>query len=148
MNAGPMSDPPRRFRLVILLAMLLIAPSVTLHAQTESIPVSRLYADDADVTHFADEEIPWGSGNRTELSPADQIGFLRMTVGTRTDWHPAPRKQYVMVLEGTVEVEAGDGERRIFEPGSVLLVTDTEGRGHRTNVLSDEDVFLVWVPVP
>ena len=32
-----------------------------------------------------------------------------------------------MVLEGLVEVEAQDGERRTFEPGSVLLVTDTEG---------------------
>ena len=136
---------PRLLLSLITLAALL---SVTLQAQTGSIPVSRLYTDDADVTHFADEEIPWGARNRTELFPADQIGFLRMTVGTRTDWHPAPRKQYVMVLEGTMEVEAGDGERRIFEAGSVLLVTDTEGRGHRTNVLGDEDVFLVWVPVP
>ena len=145
MFAGPMSCPPRLLFHVITLAVLL---PVTMNAQAESIPVSRLYSDDADVTHFADEEIPWGARNRTDLFPADQIGFLRMAVGTRTDWHPAPRKQYVMVLEGTMEVEAGDGERRTFEAGSVLLVTDTEGRGHRTNVLGDEDVFLVWVPVP
>ena len=30
-----------------------------------------------------------------------------------------------------MEVEAGDGEMRQFTSGRVLLVTDTEGRGHR-----------------
>jgi len=33
-------------------------------------------------------------------------------------------------------------------PEALVLVTDTEGRGHRTNVLGNEDVFLVLVPVP
>ena len=53
-----------------------------------------------------------------------------------------------MVLRGVGEVEVGDGQRRRFGPGSVLLVTDIEGRGHRTKVLGKEDVLLVWVPVP
>ena len=134
-------------RAAALAAMLLVSMPA-LHAQT--IQVSRLDTGADGVTRFSDEEIPWSgrAGTRTELFPAEQIGFLRLLAGSRTDWHPAPRKQYVMVLEGTMEVEAGDGERRTFEAGSVLLVTDIEGRGHRTNVLSEEDVFLVWVPVP
>ena len=53
-----------------------------------------------------------------------------------------------MVLEGELEVEAGDGEKRSFTPGTVLPVTDIAEDGHRTRVLSEEDVFLVWVPVP
>jgi hypothetical protein len=53
-----------------------------------------------------------------------------------------------MVLSGKLEVEAGDGERREFTPGTVLLVTDVDGRGHKTNALGTDDVFLVWVPVP
>jgi hypothetical protein len=53
-----------------------------------------------------------------------------------------------MVLSGVLEVEVGDGERRSFGPGNVLLVTDTEGQGHLTNVIGNEDAFLVWVPVP
>ena len=79
---------------------------------------------------------------------ARQIGFLRLSGSYRSDWHTAPRKQYVLVLEGILEVEAGSGEKRSFCPGSVLLVTDTSGRGHRTNVLSDEGVLLAWVPIP
>ena len=45
-------------------------------------------------------------------------------------------------------IEAGDGERRTFAPGSVLSVTDTQGPGHRTFVVGEQDVFAVWVPIP
>jgi len=121
----------------------------------DELAVSRLFSDEADVTHFADEGIAWnvfdssfGSFPATDLLPATQVGFLRLPAGYRSDWHPAPRLQYVMVLEGTVEVEAGDGERRLFNPGSVLLVADTQGKGHRTNTIGDKEVLLVWVPVP
>ena len=118
----------------------------------EKFGYSLLYSDAQDVTHFRDEYLPWNvknNGNATTARfDAKQIGFLRLRANLRTDWHPAPRKQFVMVLKGIMEVEAGDGERRIFKPGSVLLVTDTEGRGHRTNTLGDREVMLVWVPVP
>jgi hypothetical protein len=53
-----------------------------------------------------------------------------------------------MVLSGVMEVEVSDGQRRKFGPGSVNLVTDSAGRGHRTNVLGSDEVLLVWVPVP
>ena len=46
------------------------------------------------------------------------------------------------------EIEVGDGQHRKLAPGSVVLVTDIKGRGHRTKVLGKEDVFAVWVPVP
>jgi hypothetical protein len=53
-----------------------------------------------------------------------------------------------MVLTGVMEVEAGDGEKRTFTPGSVLLVTDVDGMGHRTQVVGEQEVLLVWVPIP
>ena len=46
------------------------------------------------------------------------------------------------------EVEAGDGEKRTFTPGSVLLVTDVDGMGHKIKVVGDQAVLLVWVPIP
>ena len=53
-----------------------------------------------------------------------------------------------MVLTGSMEVEADDGEKRTFTPGSVLLVTDVDGLGHRTRGVGEQEVFLVWVPIP
>jgi hypothetical protein len=109
-----------------------------------------------DVTHFRNERLAWqanrGRGGLqssvTAYVNAEKIGFLRIPRGAKSDCHPAPSKRFVMVLSGLVEVVVGDGERRTFEPGNVLLVTDAQGRGHLTNVLGNEDVFLVWVPVP
>lgn len=130
------------------------------YAAEQGVAVSTLYTDTgADTTHFRTDTIEWVANPSnpdasaavaamTELSPATQLGFVRVPAGYRSDWHPAPRKQYVMVLSGKLEVEAGDGERREFTPGTVLLVTDVDGRGHKTNALGTDDVFLVWVPVP
>ena len=109
-------------------------------ADTE-LGYSVLYSDAEGVTHFRDEYLPWkksSSGSATTpLEDAEQIGFVRAPAGIRSDWHPAPRKQFVLVLKGVMEVEAGDGERRKFTSGRVLVVADTEGRGHRTNILGD-----------
>ena len=46
-----------------------------------------------------------------------------------------------------MEEEVWDGEKRIFEPGSVLLVEDTEGKGHKTKVIGQKDLVFVWVPI-
>jgi hypothetical protein len=43
-----------------------------------------------------------------------------------------PRRQFIVHVEGEVEVEVSDGEVRRFSPGSVVLVEDTHGTGHIT----------------
>src|SRR6266446_6435155 len=104
----------------------------------ESLPYAHLYADDAGVTHFADAAIPWQQSVRgtppiprwtTAFQDAHSLGYVRAGAGYVSDWHPAPRKQFAIVLSGTMEVEAGDGETRVFTPGMILLVTDLTGRG-------------------
>ncbi|HTE84216.1 MAG TPA: hypothetical protein VK821_05745 [Dehalococcoidia bacterium] len=45
---------------------------------------------------------------------------------------PAPAHQFIVMLAGTTEIEASDGEVRRFEPGEILMVSDTTGKGHRT----------------
>ncbi|SVE21792.1 uncharacterized protein METZ01_LOCUS474646 [marine metagenome] len=39
-------------------------------------------------------------------------------------------------MEGSVEVEAGDGTKRVFGPGDIMLAEDTTGQGHRSRYLS------------
>src|SRR5262245_8966553 len=139
---------------VVLLAVILaLALGRASQAQDEKLRCSVLSADSQGRTQFRDEYLPWqpGASPQSLVTPfldAAQIVFLRLRLGYRSDWHPAPRKQFVMVLEGAMEVEAGDGNRREFRAGSVLLVTDTQGRGHRTNVLGEREVVLVRVAVP
>lgn len=126
--------------------------------QPKSLTYSVIYSDSDDLTHFRDEELhwqvlqlpadPWHPGLETPFLDAEKLGFLRLSIGTSSDQHPAPGKRFVMVLSGVAEIEVGDGQRRKFGAGSVLFVTDVTGRGHRTKVLGDQDVFLVWVPIP
>ena len=48
------------------------------------------------------------------------------------DFHNAPDRQYIVLLEGGVEIETSLGKKRTFETGSILLVEDTTGKGHKT----------------
>ena len=104
---------------------------------------ARLYADDGGVTHFADEALPWG----TSFQDARAVSIRRLASGYDRDWHPAPQRQFVVVLAGVLEIEAGDGETRRFGPGGVVLVTDLTGPGHRTRTHGPDEAGLLWVPV-
>ena len=75
--------------------------------------IHNLYVDDKGETHFRDIEVEWkneGRGGKTSATfPATGIIF-RETPGTYDyEWHPAPRRQYIINLDGGVE---HPGERR------------------------------------
>ena len=63
------------------------------------------------------------------------------------DWHPAPRRQYVIIVSGQLEIGLGDGTTRRFGPGAARLVEDTTGQGHTTRVVSDEAVVMGIIPL-
>ena len=44
-----------------------------------------------------------------------------------SDWHIAPRRQYIFVLSGAMEIGSGDGTMRRFGPGDVVLADDLTG---------------------
>jgi hypothetical protein len=140
----------------LLLLSLTVSGNPCAAQNQPQLRYSVVYADSEGITHFRDEYIPWqktqGRGNApisvTPLLDAQKIGFLTLPKGYRQDWHPAPSKRFAMVLSGVAEIEVGDGERRKFGPGSVVLVTDVQGRGHRTRVSGSREHFVVWVPVP
>ena len=150
----------RRISLVVAVAALLPAvvtwrPAVAQSGQ--SLQYTVVFSDSQGVTHFRDEQLPWqvqtpayssSSALMTPYQDAEKIGFFRLPHGFRSDWHPAPSKRFAMLLTGASEIEVGYGQRRTFRPGSVVLVTDTTGRGHRTNVIGSDDTLSVWVPVP
>jgi hypothetical protein len=51
-------------------------------------------------------------------------------------------------LTGEMEVQVSDYEVRRFRSGSVLLAEDTFGRGHRSRVVSGEEVTTAAVHLP
>jgi uncharacterized cupin superfamily protein len=98
--------------------------------------VTRIYSAADGATHFADLEIPLAHagtiGRLSDRVAATGVVFRETPGDYDYDWHPAPRRQYVVLLDGEIEITVGDGETRRFRGGDVLLVEDTTGRGHRT----------------
>ena len=101
--------------------------------------LTRIYTGPDDLTHFTDIEVPLDDagtiGQLSEPIPVTSVIFRETPPDYDFDWHPAPRRQYIVMLDGSIEIEVGDGETRRFAGGDVLLVEDTTGRGHRTRAL-------------
>ena len=92
--------------------------------------------DLAPVSEYA-RGVPQGFLSSPWLSTS--LTFLSGPPGWVGDWHPAPRRQFMVKLRGTTELIASDGERRELGPGAVLLLEDTVGRGHHSRILGPDD---------
>ncbi len=111
-----------------------------------NVKYTRLYADDHGISHFqglefdlseADIAPPAAPLNVSSLFAAAQCLFASVPQNRDGGWHPAPRRQFWLQLAGELEIEAGDGERRRFRPGSIVLLEDVSGKGHVTRVVGD-----------
>ena len=95
--------------------------------------IHNLYVDDKGETHFRDIEVEWkheGRGGKTSATfPATGIIFRQTPGSYDYEWHPAPRRQYIINLDGGVSIQASDGETRIIGAGEVILVEDTHRQG-------------------
>ena len=79
------------------------------------------------------------------LESRSGVRFLQSD-GFDSERHPAPQKQWVIVLRGTLEVEVSDGERRRFRPGDLLFVADTRGIGHATAAIGEPPLEGLFIP--
>ena len=75
------------------------------------------------------------------------IQFRRSPPGQFIDWHPAPASQFVIILQGPSKITIGDGSSHTFGTGDVLFADDLTGRGHTTEVVSDEHRVSIFVPL-
>jgi uncharacterized cupin superfamily protein len=100
-------------------------------------------------SRFDDVDVPLrplASGNtRSEVLPGAALVFRRTPADHYLDWHPAPRRQFVVTLAGEVEIVAGDGAIRRFGPGGVMLAEDTTGRGHITRGVGAAERLSLFV---
>lgn len=101
--------------------------------------ITKIFSDENGESHFEDLEIPLiNQGEIGFLSEDIQVKRLQFrTVSADYDYnfHCAPQKQYIVLLDGGVEIETSSGEIRKFRTGEILLVEDTSGKGHKTKNL-------------
>lgn len=146
-------------RLSLLLALsaaayFALAPAFA--ADAPSLHYWHLYSDAQGVSHFKDETLPFkvlgqpGMANppaAATLDGAKGASLLLLHAGQVEDWHKAPGKQFLVVVEGASQVTAGDGTVKEFHLGDIVLMDDTAGKGHITKNLGTTDHIALVIPV-
>lgn len=74
----------------------------------------------------------------TELIATKGVVFRSAEPGRFSDWHNAPRKQWIITLSGEAEIGLGDGTVQRLGPGDVNMAEDLTGRGHTTRVVGSQ----------
>ena len=113
--------------------------------------VHNLYTDNDGVSHFRDIEVEWveegPAGKLSKRLPAAGIIFREVQPDYDLDWHPAPRRQYIINLDAGVKITASDGESRFIAAGEILLVEDTHGKGHLSDHIEDKIRHSLFIPI-
>ena len=108
--------------------------------------IVRVYSGDDGESHFED------------LTPeqfaaiVNNVGDGDITMNSRpsptfSDYHTAPRRQYVVNMSGIAEFETADGTVKRLAPGDVLVAEDVTGHGHIARSIGDEQRVSLAVPL-
>jgi hypothetical protein len=105
----------------------------------ESIEIARQLRD------FAPPAAPlWSS----DIAPASGYTVVRLPVGWNGEKHPTPNRFILFGLRGRMRITADIGEPRVIAAGDILVMEDTTGAGHFTEVVSDEPFDAVMIALP
>ena len=80
-------------------------------------------------------------------SNAGRAYLLQLPARWLGDFHTSPALQYAVQLQGRLLVTMSDGDSITSDAGTLWLLEDTHGKGHRTQVLGDEDAILLIVTI-
>lgn len=112
---------------------------------------TRVYSDSNGESHFEDINIPlknYGDiGFLSEEQLVRGIIFREVDPSYNYDFHKAPQRQYIILLDGGVEIETSLGVKRTFNTGEILLVEDTSGKGHKTKNLENRIRKSIFIPI-
>lgn len=115
--------------------------------------LTRLVTGDDNQSHFIDELLsyekiyPQWDLNVSESFPIKEGELVIWQTPNKFEltWVNAPRKQFFIYLSGIVEIEVGNGEKRQFKKGDILLVEDCAGQGHHTRIIEQMTAVVVAV---
>ena len=113
--------------------------------------IHNIYVDDKGESHWRDVQVEWAEErNFSKMSkrlPATGIIFRETSGNYDLDWHPAPRRQYIINLDGGVKITASDGVAREIGAGEVILVEDISGKGHLSQSLGGKMRRSIFIPI-
>jgi quercetin dioxygenase-like cupin family protein len=114
----------------------------------------RLYSDQDGETHFQRVELDLKEMDYRPPAPllfvshareASAVQFVRLPAGWEGKSITPPQQQYLICLQGQLEIVSSSGAKRTIQPGETVLMEDTSGKGHHTRVLGGTDCIAAIV---
>lgn len=118
----------------------------------EATSYTRVYTGEDGESHFETVSLPLEvTGGeqpigRSQPFSAGDFSVISAPGDWDYTWHTAPRRQFIVVVSGTMEIEVHGGVTRRFGAGSLLLADDLTGRGHMTRSIGGAPLILAVVP--
>lgn len=147
----------RRVGFVVLVGCILAAwnaptdRDIVVAQKRTPITVTRIYTGADGQTHAEQIDVKLapggGSGELSEMIKVTGLQFRRQAPKYFQDWHPAPRRQYVITLSGQGEIELTGGKKITMGPGHILLAEDVTGKGHISRGAGTEDRISLFIPI-
>ena len=109
--------------------------------------ITRIYAGPDGQSHFGEIEFPFeggpgGIGQASDRKATDVL-FRGRAGRHESEWHHVAQKQLVILIDGEVEVEIGDGARRQFKVGDFFLCEDLTGQGHKVHGINRKTIVVM-----
>ena len=116
----------------------------------------RLYTDDSGETHFGKGKLtlkgesfmggPPVLTHALALAAGESPSLAHIPAASSFDWHNTVRRQFIFVVQGTVDFIVSDGAVCRVVPGSLILFEDLMGKGHRTKCIGPDDHIALSIP--
>ena len=104
----------------------------------------RMFADGNGDTTWEpidlDEHPDWLQG-----VDATNIRFGVRPPDVEQDWHPAPQRQFVIILSGQLQITYPDDSTKVFGPSDARLMDNITGKGHKTIAVGGEPCVTATV---
>lgn len=99
------------------------------------------------ITEVVDLELVPGTSGAGSLFAAaagrGEVAFYRFPTGFENGFHNTDVPTWMLFLSGRLEVTTSDGSTATFGPGGIAKFSDATGPGHRSRVVSTDDVVVV-----
>jgi hypothetical protein len=123
-----------------------------------TLDLPELFTDTDGRARFRDIAVPLNEGSPaamlSRLAPSGGFQFRQSPVGFRSQFHCTTTPQWLIVLQGAMEIGLQDGTSRVFKAGQCFYSNDTlptgaifdaKLHGHWSRQHGDEPLMTVFV---
>jgi hypothetical protein len=117
-----------------------------------------LFTDTDGRARFREETIPLDQGNEkaslSALLPTQGLQLRESPVGFKSEFHVSSHPQWVIILQGQMEIGLQDGSSKVFGPGDHFYsadllpegaVFDPQVHGHWSQQVGEVNLVTVFV---